>query len=107
TLVPRDALADETRLGLWVTAQRARLPSVAGIVHTAPVGADWLPVETTLDTWRAQLATQEKSLFMLLQGLADRLAADAQVLAVSALGGSFGRLTGAARGLSLQGGGVG
>jgi NAD(P)-dependent dehydrogenase (short-subunit alcohol dehydrogenase family) len=107
TLVPREVLASETRLGVWTSAQRATLGSVTGIVHAAPAGAEWLPVETALEAWRAQLTMHEKSLFLLLQGFADRLAPDAQVLGVSALGGSFGRLTGTARGLSLQGGAVG
>jgi NAD(P)-dependent dehydrogenase (short-subunit alcohol dehydrogenase family) len=107
TLVPRDVLADETRLALWTTAQRASLPRVAGIVHAAPAGAEWLGPDTPLDAWRAQLVLSEKSLFLLLHDLAERLADDVRVLAVSALGGSFGRLTGAARGLSLQGGAVG
>ena len=107
TVVPRAALADEERLALWTAAERANLSTVAGIVHAAPVAADWLPIDTALDAWRVQLLIQEKSLFLLLRGFADRLAPDAQLLAVSALGGSFGRLPGPARGLSLQGGAVG
>jgi len=107
TVVPRAALADEARLALWTAAERANLSSVAGIVHAAPVAADWMPIDTGLDTWRAQLLIQEKSLFLLVRGFADRLAPDAQLLAVSGLGGSFGRVPGPARGLSLQGGAVG
>jgi hypothetical protein len=100
TVVPRAALADEERLALWTAAERANLSTVAGIVHAAPVAAGWLPIDTALDAWRVQLLIQEKSLFLLLRGFADRLAPDAQLLAVSALGGSFGRLPGPARGVA-------
>ena len=106
TVVPRDALADERSLDAWAEGAGLAAP-VTGIVHVAPAAAEWLGVETTLDTWRAQLALNEQSLFLLLRGFADRLAPDAQLLAVSALGGSFGRLPGTGRGLSLQGGAVG
>ena len=107
SVVAREVLADEAKLVCWTAAARAKHDSVAGIVHVAPFGADWLPVETPLDTWRAQLAVEEKSLFLLLRDFADRLASDARVLAVSALGGSFGRMNAPPRGLSLQGGAVG
>src|SRR6185295_13732696 len=56
SVVPREVLADEAKLICWTAAERAKQATVAGIVHAAPAGADWLPVETPLDVWRAQLA---------------------------------------------------
>ena len=107
TLVPRDVLASEASLGAWMAERRAEVPTLAGLVHLAPVSAEWLSPDTPLDAWREQLMRNEKSLFLLAHAFSDRLSADAHVLSASGLGGGFGRDLGDARGLSLQGGASG
>jgi acyl transferase domain-containing protein/NADP-dependent 3-hydroxy acid dehydrogenase YdfG len=101
--VGHDTLADEAALAQWVAAQPGE---IAGVVHLAPIGAPVLGER--VDDWRRALLVNEKSLFLILHHLGSRLAADAHVVACSALGGSFGRTPAAARdGLALQGGAVG
>jgi acyl transferase domain-containing protein/NAD(P)H-dependent flavin oxidoreductase YrpB (nitropropane dioxygenase family)/NADP-dependent 3-hydroxy acid dehydrogenase YdfG len=107
TVVPRDVLGDESLLALWTAERRAEIANVAGVVHLAPMSAEWLAPDAPLEHWRAQLMRNEKSLFVLVHEFSDRLDAAAHVLSASALGGHFGRSKGAARGLSLQGGSVG
>jgi acyl transferase domain-containing protein len=107
TVVPRDVLGDESLLAPWTAERRAEIASLAGIVHLAPMGAEWLAPDAPLDRWREQLVRNEKSLFVLVHEFSDRLDAAAHVMSASALGGHFGRSTAAARGLSLQGGSVG
>ena len=107
TLVGGEVLASEERLAAWIDGPGAAIDSVAGVVHLAAVGALWEEDGAPLSTWREQLFRHEKSLFILLRAFAARLAADAHVVSLSALGGSFGRKAGSPRGLSLQGGGVG
>jgi hypothetical protein len=107
TLVGVDALAGEDRLAAWIEGPGAGLGAIAGVIHLAAAGSAWEAADAPLATWRAHLFRHEKSLFLLLRAFAARLVDDAHVLALSTLGGRFGRDAGAGRGLSLQGGGVG
>ncbi|MEM7155184.1 MAG: SDR family NAD(P)-dependent oxidoreductase [Myxococcota bacterium] len=107
--VPPDAMLDDKALSQWCRSQSFAAGSVAGIVHLAPIGADPIDPQGTVDQWRAQLWQQEKVLFSLLRDLAPALAPRAHVLGASSLGGTFGR--GAQRSadatLLLQGGAPG
>ena len=107
TLVGGDVLASEERLAAWIAGAGAGLDTLAGVVHLAPAGAVWEDPGAPLSIWREQLFRHEKSLFLLLRAFAARMAGDAHVLSLSALGGRFGRDPAAPRGLSLQGGAVG
>ncbi len=106
-IVPQEVLGSEALLGRWVAERRSEFAALAGVIHLAPIGAGWLAADAPLAAWREQLIRHEKSLFILLHDVSDKLAGDAHVLAASALGGLFGRGAGNARGLSLQGGAVG
>jgi len=107
TLVGRDVLADEPALIEWITQQRAIVDRLAGIVHLAQLGTDWLSSQAGVTEWRAQLQLSEKSLFLLVRDFGDKLVDEAHVLSASALGGHFNRLGSAAPGLCLQSGAVG
>lgn len=107
TLIAGDVLASAERLAAWIAGPGAGLESIAGVVHLAAAGAAWEETGAALSTWREQLFRHEKSLFLLLRAFGARMASDAHVLSLSALGGSFGRNPASPRGLSLQGGGVG
>ena len=105
--VEHDLLTREASLLQWCTEQRANLQSLGGIIHLAPLSADWLAPDATLDAWRRELMVNEKSLFVLLHEFSALLAPGAHVLSASGLGGCFGRDANSARGLSLQSGAVG
>ncbi|HSM39803.1 MAG TPA: SDR family NAD(P)-dependent oxidoreductase [Afifellaceae bacterium] len=107
TVISAETVADADALLDWVSQWKPDHQSVAGIVHLTQLSAEWLDINASLDTWRTQLQCNEKSLFVLLRELNDILADDAHVLTASALGGTFGRSPNTARGLSMQGGGVG
>jgi acyl transferase domain-containing protein/NAD(P)H-dependent flavin oxidoreductase YrpB (nitropropane dioxygenase family) len=107
SVVGRDVLGNEDLLGAWGAEQKSKIDSLAGIVHLAPLGSEWLEPETPLETWRRQLQLNEKSLFILVHDFSDKLADGAHVLSASALGGHFNRRGTAARGLSLQSGALG
>jgi acyl transferase domain-containing protein/NAD(P)H-dependent flavin oxidoreductase YrpB (nitropropane dioxygenase family)/NADP-dependent 3-hydroxy acid dehydrogenase YdfG len=107
TLVAADALASEERLAAWIAGPGAGIGALAGVIHLAAAGAPWAAADSPLAAWRGQLFRSEKSLFILLREFIGKLADDAHVFSLSALGGLFGRGAGEARGLSLQGGAVG
>ncbi len=100
-------LADDAALAAWCREQAAGGQALAGLVHLAPMAAQWLAGDAAPALWRLELQRSEKSLFTLLHGFSGRLADGAHVLAASALGGSFGRAGAPCAGLSLQGGAVG
>lgn len=106
-LVEREVLKDEELLSQWILSKASSIGPLAGIVHLAQVGSDWLSPKTPVHAWRDQLQLSEKSLFMLLKNFGDKLAADAHVLSASALGGLFNRDRHVTAGLSLQAGAVG
>ncbi len=106
--VPRALLASDAELTAWIDAQPLEAGTVAGLVHLAPIGADPVAPDATLEVWRNALQVHEKSLFALLRGFNGQLADQAHVLGVSGLGGLFGRQRSpSAPGLALQGGAVG
>jgi acyl transferase domain-containing protein/NAD(P)H-dependent flavin oxidoreductase YrpB (nitropropane dioxygenase family)/NADP-dependent 3-hydroxy acid dehydrogenase YdfG len=107
TLIGGQVLASEEGLAAWAAGPGSGIGTVAGVVHLAAAGASWEEAGAPLSTWREQLFRHEKSLFLLLHEFAARLAADAHIVSLSALGGLFGRNPSGPRGLSLQGGGVG
>ncbi len=107
-LVKRDALSSEDSLLQWIATQDKETGALAGVIHLAQLGSDWLDQDRPLEEWRGQLQINEKSLFVLLREFSAKLAEDAHVLSASALGGFFGRQGNTvARGLSLQSGAVG
>ena len=78
--VEHDLLTREASLLQWCTEQRANLQSLGGIIHLAPLSADWLAPDATLDAWRRELMVNEKSLFVLLHEFSALLAPGAHVL---------------------------
>ncbi|MBI3156615.1 MAG: SDR family NAD(P)-dependent oxidoreductase [Burkholderiales bacterium] len=96
-------LGDEAALRHWI-AEIGDAP-VAGVLHLAALGTP--PLGEDPAAWRDALRRNEKSLFVLLNGLDARLVERGQVLAASDLGGCFGRDGRARRGLRLLGGAVG
>ena len=107
SLIPRGMLAHEISLTGWCDASLAEIGEIAGIVHLAQLGSDWLSANSCLAEWRVQLQLNEKSLFTLLHKIGVKLADDAHILSASTLGGYFGRKGCEASGMTLQGGAVG
>ncbi|WP_457573345.1 SDR family NAD(P)-dependent oxidoreductase [Desulfolithobacter sp.] len=106
-LLPRHALEDEQKLEQWYADLTVSAGELAGVIHAAPVSAQWLPTDAKSEQWATELFSSEKSFFMLLQRTLPFLHDNGHVVAVSGLGGSFCRLTVPHEGLSLQGGSVG
>ena len=79
---------------------------VVGLLHLVAVDSQDCPDPDHWPTWRAQTARNEKSLFYLLRELAAELRDAGLILAATALGGTFGRVT-ASGTLTAQGGAVG
>ena len=96
-------LGDEAALRRWI-AEIGDVP-VAGVLHLAALGTPPLGEEPA--AWREALRRNEKSLFVLLNGIDAQLVERGQLLAASDLGGCFGRDGRARRGLRLLGGAVG
>ncbi|RVT54369.1 type I polyketide synthase [Rubrivivax albus] len=96
-------LADEAALDAW--AQALGDAPAAGVLHLAALASPGLG--DSPDGWRSALLRHEKSLFLLLNRLDGRLAADGHVLAATDLGGLFGRDGTLGQGLRLVGGAVG
>jgi len=107
TLLGEEVLADEAALLAWTAEFKSRQPTLAGVVHLAPVGAEWLPVEAPIEAFRRQLQVHEKALFLLVRELGAAFADSAHVVAASALGGRFNRDGSAGQGLALQSGALG
>ncbi|MBZ0157481.1 MAG: SDR family NAD(P)-dependent oxidoreductase [Alphaproteobacteria bacterium] len=107
SMVQHEIVGEENALNQWCLSFEAEGDPVAGIVHLAQVGSEWLPANAAVEAWRGQLQRNEKSLFLLLHHLHLVLRDDAHVLSASALGGYFNRDGRGVSGLSLQGGAVG
>lgn len=107
SMIEQDVLKDESSLARWRAARGADLGTVAGLVHLAPIGSEWLDAAAPMPLWQSQLQVNEKSLFLLLQQIGRTVADAAVILSVSALGGFFGRRGIECSGLSLQAGAVG
>lgn len=107
SLIPRAALAGKEAIKAWWQSVPDKDQSITGIIHLGAVGSDWLAIDASMDEYRKQLQINEKSFFLLLNHLSDRIKQDAHLVSASSLGGYFGRKSGTAKGLSLQGGGPG
>jgi acyl transferase domain-containing protein/NAD(P)H-dependent flavin oxidoreductase YrpB (nitropropane dioxygenase family)/NAD(P)-dependent dehydrogenase (short-subunit alcohol dehydrogenase family) len=107
SIIEREILKDENSLNQWCLSLETDIDAIAGIVHLAQIGSDWLQTDTPTQLWRNQLQLNEKSLFILLHNLNGKLNDDAHILSASALGGFFSRNKNNSSGLSLQGGSVG
>ncbi len=106
-IIERDALRDEKSLNQWCEELKAKVKTVSGIVHLAPLGSPKIQADSPPGLWRQQLQLNEKSFFILLGNLSRMLDPESHVLAASALGGFFNRRSAKDPGLSLQGGAVG
>jgi acyl transferase domain-containing protein/NAD(P)H-dependent flavin oxidoreductase YrpB (nitropropane dioxygenase family)/NAD(P)-dependent dehydrogenase (short-subunit alcohol dehydrogenase family) len=104
SLVEQEILLDEDVLNNWCASLKDEVDELAGIVHLAPANNQRLSSNASLPEWRNQLQLNEKSLFLLLRNFSDRLLDSAHVMAVSALGGLYGRQGYAHSDLMLQGG---
>ena len=107
SIIEREVLKDENSLKQWCLSFENQVDTIAGIVHLAQIGSDWLQADAPIQAWRSQLMLNEKSLFILLHDLNGKLNDDAHILSASALGGLFNRNGNNASGLSLQSGAVG
>lgn len=81
--------------------------AVAGFVHLATLGSAELAATGTPAQWRVALQRNEKSFFLLLRQLSGLLAEEAHVVAVSGLGGLFGREGSSSAALRLESGALG
>lgn len=104
-IVEPDVLVSEDALIAYCSALGAA--PVAGVVHLAALGAPALDGSGTPAQWRDALQLHEKSFFVLLRELSDRLGDGAHAVAASGLGGLFGREGSASGDLQLQAGAVG
>jgi acyl transferase domain-containing protein/NAD(P)H-dependent flavin oxidoreductase YrpB (nitropropane dioxygenase family)/NADP-dependent 3-hydroxy acid dehydrogenase YdfG len=105
-VVGPDVLAADSSLIEWCRSIDAAAP-IAGVVHLAALGSAPLSGREGPAEWRAAIQVTEKSFFLLLRELNARLTQGAHVVAVSDLGGLFGRDGSASGALRLQGGAVG
>ena len=86
--IPADILADENKLGFWLSEQAG---PVRAVIHLAPMRRGSLDDSTTLAQWRDRMDRDVKSLFALLRLTASDLMSGGRVVAASAMGGRFGR----------------
>jgi acyl transferase domain-containing protein/NAD(P)H-dependent flavin oxidoreductase YrpB (nitropropane dioxygenase family)/NAD(P)-dependent dehydrogenase (short-subunit alcohol dehydrogenase family) len=107
TVIPVEVLAQEDALLRWLSGNQGRLGNVGGVVHAAPLAARSLSSDGGRNLWREELQIREKSFFLLLRELDGLFAPQAHIVALSGLGGCFGRWGTAPTELSLQGGAVG
>lgn len=107
SIIEREVLKDENSLNQWCLTPETDINAIAGLVHLAQLGSDWLQTDTPIQVWRNQLQLNEKSLFTLIHNLNGKLNDDAHILSASSLGGFFNRNNKNVSGLSLQGGTVG
>ncbi len=106
-IVAREVLKDEKSLNQWCASLKTDSDAITGLVHLAQIGSDRIQEDTPPESWYSQLQLNEKSLFILLHNLSDKLQDDAHILSASSLGGFFSRKADEVSGLSLQGGAVG
>jgi acyl transferase domain-containing protein/NADP-dependent 3-hydroxy acid dehydrogenase YdfG len=107
SLIESQSLGDVELLRQRCAALAAAEPRIAGIVHLAQLGADWLPADSPSEAWQSQLQLNEKSLFTILSACGNNFEDGASILSASGLGGHFGRDNRNCSGLSLQAGAVG
>ncbi len=107
SMLDAELLGEQELLRHHCAALAASETRIAGIIHLAQLGADWLPPESPSHVWQSQLQHNEKSLFTILSACYGKLQDGASVLSASTLGGYFGRDSRSFPGLSLQAGAVG
>jgi len=107
SMVPRDALMEETSLKQWCDSAEGHMEAVAGVVHLGQIGSGRIRAEAAVADWQRQLQCSEKSFFLLLNRFSGKINDNGHVLSASSLGGFFSRKSAADSGLLLQGGTVG
>ncbi|NOY53057.1 MAG: SDR family NAD(P)-dependent oxidoreductase, partial [Deltaproteobacteria bacterium] len=107
-VVQRSVLESEELLNEWCIDFAVNTERVNGVIHLAPLSAARISPRSGMEEWRMELLRNEKSFFLILRNLYERLQPGAVLISASSMGGGFGR-TGVAdlHGLSIQGGGVG
>ena len=104
--LPVVSLSSPDTLNSAAEEARARLGPVAGIVFAQGIGRTVMP--ENLEEWREANQIEVKALFLLLQACAkDLQECKGQVLALSAMGGCFGRSEAGWKGLPTSGAAVG
>ncbi len=89
-LLPRAVLSDPERMTSMIDAARSQSKPVLRVLHLAGVDRQRLPDDLAL--WRQCTSRETKSLFHVLKACAEDLRAEhGQVIAVTMLGGAFGR----------------
>lgn len=106
-VIEPELLDDVERLRQRCAELCAREDALVGVIHLAPLDADWLPADSSPEAWSRQLRRNEESLAVILSSCAAHLRHGGRVLSASALGGHFGRDGRKFPGLSIQGGAVG
>jgi acyl transferase domain-containing protein/NAD(P)H-dependent flavin oxidoreductase YrpB (nitropropane dioxygenase family)/NADP-dependent 3-hydroxy acid dehydrogenase YdfG len=86
--VPSDILSDDNKLGFWLSEQ---VGPVRAVIHLAPMRRSTCDDSVSLGQWRERMERDVKSLFTLLRLTGSDLMNGGRVLAVSAMGGQFGR----------------
>ena len=107
SLLPLEILGSEEQLRQYCATLVQEQTHITGVIHLAEFGRCFEHHSPSGDAFKAELNRNEKSYFLLLQNLGHSLARDAHLVAVSSLGGLFGRTGTAPRSISLQGGCVG
>ena len=101
-------LANDADCRAFIRDLRTQHGPVRGVIFLLPATTPGLPAETAdLIEWRRQTRRNDLNLYRLLQLTADDLQSDGRVIAVSQLGGCFGRDAVPGDGLTAQGGAVG
>jgi acyl transferase domain-containing protein/NAD(P)H-dependent flavin oxidoreductase YrpB (nitropropane dioxygenase family)/NAD(P)-dependent dehydrogenase (short-subunit alcohol dehydrogenase family) len=86
--LPDDILADENKLGFWISEQAG---PVRAVIHLAPIRRATLDDSVTLAQWRERMDRDVKALFTLLRLAGSDLMNGGRVITASAMGGEFGR----------------
>jgi acyl transferase domain-containing protein/NAD(P)-dependent dehydrogenase (short-subunit alcohol dehydrogenase family) len=108
TVVMIDAkpAANAAQLQRLLDAARAEHGPVRGVFHLAALAAERYDSDAQLSAWQTSVTLNDKSLYQLIQMLADDLQSGGRVVAATAQGGSFAR-EGAQPGLVACGGSTG
>ncbi len=106
-VVDRATLQDLNLLKKRCVDLNQQSTTIAGILHLAPLGSEWVQFDSAMDAWRRQIQLNEKTLFSLLHNVIEKISAKGHVFVASGLGGFFSRQPASKQGLSLQGGSVG
>ncbi|MES9990551.1 MAG: SDR family NAD(P)-dependent oxidoreductase [Candidatus Thiodiazotropha sp.] len=98
-------LADDKLIREWCQSIRKDITEIAGVIHLVQLDSKALSEKSTSENCRDMLNINEKSLFLIVKCLYDILRPSAHIIAVSGLGGCYGRDNrGKVEGLNLQSG---